>query len=190
MAEIDVRPKLERSNRPLWPWLLALAAAMVLIIALPRKARNGDENADRVAFNNTSENAAYASYTGNMRTARFDEINHPLIEVRAQGATTVYHMSEDDLFAERSADFKAGSAAALQQLAASIERRFPGRSLGIFTETPSRENGKLKGRRANALRDWLKEQGIDNSITIGELRPAPAGVLGKPGNGSLQVIVE
>ena len=91
------------------------------------------------------------------------EIAAPGIQVRQGGGTTAYSIPADVLFDFDKSDVRADAESALEQVSASIAKRFPNARLQISGHTDSKGgdayNQALSERRAASVADWLAAKG-------------------------------
>jgi outer membrane protein OmpA-like peptidoglycan-associated protein len=175
MAEIDVQPKKKGSGSFL-PWLLGILAVIVLCIFLFRKKDTNDTaDRDRANYNNTSTNAAaaggWSAIDWNAPSTNYEEVTNHDIEVRSKDNYAVYGLGENVLFDKDAATLKSGAENNLQQIVASINKRYSGGDVGVFgfTDATGSEghNQELSQQRAETVRSWLVKHGLDEShVTI------------------------
>ena len=108
------------------------------------------------------------------------EIQAPGIQVRQGGGTTAYSIPADVLFDFDASDIRADAESALEQISASIAKRFPSARLQISGHTDAKGadayNQALSERRAASVADWLAAKGnvAPSRMTcsgLGETRP-------------------
>jgi len=168
MAEINVQPK-ERSGGSFLPWLLAIIGVIILSIFLFRNKGTRD-TADTTSYNNTSSNAAAAGgwspIDWNAPSAHYDEVTNEDIDVRSGANYAVYSLDENVLFDKDAATLKPGAERKLVQIVTSINKRYPGGDVAVFGSTGASDseshNEKLSKQKAEAVRSWLEQNGIDH----------------------------
>jgi outer membrane protein OmpA-like peptidoglycan-associated protein len=185
MANLDVQPKKRTS---FLPWLLLGLGLVALIFFLTRN-RNGETkdvvSADTTKYTNTSTNAAAADLgwnelDWNIPTAHYPEVTNKAIEVRSNDRYAIYGLGENVLFDSDQATLKSGAEKDLKEIAASINQRYKDGEVRVYGYADSKgdatHNQSLSEQRANAVRDWLSQHGIDNNrISVagkGENEPA------------------
>jgi outer membrane protein OmpA-like peptidoglycan-associated protein len=170
MAELDVQPK--RSN-PWWLWLLLLLVAIIVLFFL-LKGCNSKTTA--VAVTQLEWNAV------DMNTAKAvdADVTDPGIEVRGNDRYRIYSLGENILFATDQAVLQGEAGDKLKQIVASLNKNFPGASIGVYGSTDSTGtaglNKALGAERAAAVKDWLtKTGGLDSTKvsihSLGESKP-------------------
>jgi len=187
MANLDVQPK-KRSS--ILPWLLLGLGLIALIFFLTRNKDNRDDRANTVAgadstsYTSTSTNAAAANdwndVNWNAPRASYDEVSNRDIDVRSGDNYAIYGLGENVLFDTDKATLKKGAEDNLKQIAASINKRYNGGEVRVFGYTDAQgntaSNKELSQQRADAVRNWLSQNGVDaNRISVharGEDNPA------------------
>lgn len=177
MAELDVQPK--RSN-PWWIWLLLGIIALAIILFLVRGCNNnktttastdststmksGDTSKQSAATGTAKPVAAattpnFDSVNQNAPKSSFGELTDPAIGVRGTNKYTIYTLGENVLFATDKSSLQPTATKALQQIAASLKKRFTGATVGVYGNTDSTgstgHNKQLGAERANAVKNWL-----------------------------------
>jgi outer membrane protein OmpA-like peptidoglycan-associated protein len=170
MAELDVQPK--RSN-PWWLWLLLLLVAIIVLFFL-LKGFNSKTTA--VAVTQPEWNAVDMNST----KAVDADVTDPGIEVRGNDRYRIYSLGENILFATDQPVLQGEAGEKLKQIVASLNKNFPGASIGVYGSTDSTGtaglNKTLGAERATAVKDWLtKTGGLDSTKvsihSLGESKP-------------------
>jgi len=111
---------------------------------------------------------------------KFDEVNTPGVTVRGDSTYSVYSVDETVLFDTDKADIKPSAAAALQQITASIGKRYATQQVRVMGFADSRGdksyNRELSEKRAEAVKSYLVDNGkIDGARVsvepMGETQP-------------------
>jgi outer membrane protein OmpA-like peptidoglycan-associated protein len=185
MAEIEVQPKKKSS---ILPWVLLALGLIALIYFL---TRNGKEDGAATAatttdtLNNASGNAAmntdgWADVDFNAPRVNYDEITNRDIDVRGNNSYGIYGIGENILFDENKATLRAGAEQNLQQITASISKRYNSGNIRVYGYTDAQGsagyNKELAEQRAEAVRNWLVQHGniAENQISLhpaGEANP-------------------
>lgn len=184
MAELNVQPKKKRS---ILPWILLLLGIAALIWYLMR--RNNDTqtaSTPTTVTTDTGQNnigaATAADWNGidiNAPAVRYEEITNPEITVRGHAGYSIYGIGENILFDENQATIRPDAAANLQQILGSVDKRYKGGAVRVYGYTDAQGsagyNKELAQQRAEAVRTWLQNNGIDagriSVNAIGEGRP-------------------
>jgi outer membrane protein OmpA-like peptidoglycan-associated protein len=208
MAELDVQPK--RSN-PWWIWLLIAIIALAVLFFL-FKGCNSKDTTTVVSDSTTTTTTSDSSTTQNIAAtapdwnnvdfdapkASYDEVNDPEIVVSGNDKYTIYTLGENILFATDKNTLQANAESKLKTIVASLNKRFKGAQVGVFGSTDSTgdagENKQLGADRAEAVKNWLTENGIDavkvSVHSLGESKPvatnATAG--GRKQNRNVQIV--
>ncbi|UYZ58692.1 OmpA family protein [Hymenobacter latericus] len=112
---------------------------------------------------------------------RYEEVTLPDVEVRGNDRYSVYSVDEKVFFDTDKAELKPSAKNALEQISASIGKRFGGKDVRIMGFTDSRGdknyNKELSAQRAEAVKNWLVKNGkVDASRVslepMGEAAPA------------------
>jgi outer membrane protein OmpA-like peptidoglycan-associated protein len=184
MAEINVQPKKKSSNSFL-PWLLLLLGVVALIWFLTRdKSDNSNSVTTTEEKNSTSTNTAnspsgWDAIDFNAPKASYDEITNKDIEVRGNENYGIYGLGENILFNTDQSSLKVDAADHLKQIVASINKRYTNSEVRVYGYTDAQgsenHNDQLAQQRAETVRKWLSENGINpGSISvhaIGEQNP-------------------
>jgi outer membrane protein OmpA-like peptidoglycan-associated protein len=148
-------------------WIVGLILLGMIVFILVRKA---DEISDTRVRNQFSLNTIGAVEPGgwesidrNAALVRYPEIVNLDIEVRADEQFAVYAMDRNVLFEKGQSAFREGTEESLVQVLRSIRQRFDGGRMLISgtADEDDPDNRTLALARANALRHWLTEQGLD-----------------------------
>ena len=187
MAELNVQPK---SGRPWWLWLLLALIALALIFFLFRSCnRTNDADTVPVATDSTGTTAAadgtttddgWGTVDFNAPAATYDEITDTDIMVRGNDDYAIYSVDETILFGTDQSAVQSQAAQKLEQIAASMGKRFNGGQVRIYGYTDAQGsasyNKELAEQRAAAVQSWLVQNGniTAENITlhpVGESRP-------------------
>lgn len=206
MAELNVQPK--RSNSG-WIWLLLALLALGILFFLIKGCNNtsvttgtGDstvtthtDNANVLA---TTE-PDWGSVDFNAPESSYDEVTDKDISVRGNDAYTIYTLGENVLFSTDQNALQESATAKLEQITASLNKRFKGASIGIYGSTDSTgtagHNKQLGAERAEAVKSWIiKNADIpENKISVhslGESKPVSdnATASGRKQNRNVQIV--
>lgn len=171
MADIDVQVKKKSS---ILPWLLLAAGIAALIWFL---TRNNDKDEvvttteNNTTLNSTTNNAAAANdgwdIDWNAPAVTYNEITGGDIEVRGNDNYAIYGMEESVLFDTDQATLRSSAADKLKQVAASIQQRYDDGQVRIYGYTDAEgsagHNKELSKQRAEAVKNWLTQNGIEAS---------------------------
>ncbi len=185
MAEIEVQPKKKSS---ILPWLLLGLGLIALIYFLTRNGKDDVATAAAATtdtMSNATGNAAmnndgWADVDFNAPRVSYDEITNRDIDVRGNNSYGIYGIGENILFDENKATIRAGAEQNLQQITASIGKRYNSGNIRVYGYTDAQGsagyNKELAEQRAEAVRNWMVQQGniAENQITVhpvGEANP-------------------
>ena len=176
MAELHVQPKKQSS----WlPWLIGALILIALLVFLLRSCNKTDAVAG-TATDSANKGGAVATTTPastttpdwadvdkNAPAANYNEITGKDISVRGNDNYGIYSLGENILFETGKSTIRTDAAQNLQQLAASIKKRFNGGDLRVYGYTDSvgtaGSNKELAQQRAEAVKSWLATNaGIDS----------------------------
>lgn len=201
MADLDVQPKKKGS---ILPWILLGLGIIALLFFLARGCNN-DNTIDGVTSDSTtaatpdasSDNMSATTPTDagsdwndvdfNSPSMAYDEITNKDINVRGNDKYAIYGLGENILFDEGKATIKNQAAQNLKQIAASIEKRHTGGNVRIYGHTDATgsagTNKELAGQRAEAVRNWLVQNGAiaDTRVSlhpVGESQPLGSNATG------------
>ncbi|HEX8313485.1 MAG TPA: OmpA family protein [Flavisolibacter sp.] len=189
MAELHVQPKKKTS---FLPWLLLLLGVAALIWFL---TRNKDQ--DRTAENATTTAAPATNTTTNTSTSNnmaradwgdvdfnapavnYEEVTNRDINVRGNENYGIYGVGENVLFDEGKATIRSDAEANLKQIVGSIGKRYNAGQIRVYGFTDAQgsagANKELAQQRADAVKNWLQNNGIDGGRismnAIGEAQP-------------------
>ena len=111
---------------------------------------------------------------------KYDEILLPNIKVHGNDSTSMFSINDNVLFGFDKSELRDSGKQALDQIAASIKKRYPNGAIGIYGYTDSigtkNYNKELSQERANAVKTYLQKQtNIDmsriNTYARGESNP-------------------
>ncbi len=174
MADLHVQPKKQSS----WlPWLIGAVILLALLVFLLRSCNKTDAvstNTDSTATGGSVATTTPAGTTTpdwsdvdrNAPAANYDEITNKDISVRGNDNYGIYSLGENILFETDKSIIRTDAEKNLQQLAASIKKRFAGGDLRVYGYTDSvgsaGYNKELAQQRAEAVKSWLATNaGID-----------------------------
>ena len=176
MADLHVQPKKQSS----WlPWLIGALILIALLVFLLRSCNKtdavGGTNTDSSATGGavatttpaTTKTPDWADLDKNAPSANYDEITDKDISVRGNDNYGIYSLGENILFETGKSTIRTDAEQNLQQLAASIKKRFNGGDLRVYGYTDSvgtaGYNKDLAQQRAEAVKSWLATNaGIDS----------------------------
>ena len=189
MADLHVQPKKQSS----WlPWLIGALVLIALLVFLLRSCNKTDAvgsttndssatgGAVATTTPSTTKTPDWADLDRNAPNANYDEITNKDISVKGNDNYGIYSLGENILFETGKSTIRTDAAQNLQQLAASIKKRFAGGDLRVYGYTDSvgtaGSNKELAQQRAEAVKSWLATNaGIDSgniSINaVGESAP-------------------
>lgn len=184
MAEIEVQPKKKSS---LLPWLLLGLGLIALLFFLFRDRGTNEPETAAAATSDTLSSAGgnaamgtgtdgWADVDFNAPTVRYNEVTNSDIEVRGNDQYGIYGIGEDILFDTDQATIRQGAEANLKQIAGSIGQRYGGGNIRVYGYTDAQGsagyNKELAEQRAEAVRNWLVQQG---GVTEGNVSVHPVG---------------
>jgi len=169
MAHLEVKPK---SRTPWWLWLLLGIIVLAILFFLFRRNDNDTNLVGSTDSTSTETDAgnALAATEPDWNTVDFNspassdpDITDKDISVRGNEQYTIYSLGENILFATDQKAVQGRAEAKLKQIAASLNKRFPGATIGVFGNTDSTgtagHNKQLGAERAAAVKDWLVNSG-------------------------------
>lgn len=193
MAELNVEPK---QNKPWWLWLLLAILALLAIVFLLRGCddendvdRDMDTDTTTATTAATTAGATTGGTTGAMDTNRraaadddwndidrnapvatYKEITDKDVTVRGNDDYAIYSVDETILFGTDSKEIRAEAAPKLKQVAQSLNQRYNDGQIRVYGYTDSRAsknyNEKLAEERAEAVRNWLTQNGNISAARI------------------------
>ena len=182
MAELNVQPK-KKTN--ILAWILLLAGIAALIWWLTRDKKEDvatTPTTDTMTTQPTVNNTASTDWNGidfNAPSVNYNEITDKNINVRGNNSYGIYGLGENILFDEGKSTLRTDAEANLKQITASISKRYNGGEVRVYGYTDSTgstgANQELAQQRADAVKGWLQNNGVDASRisvnAIGEARP-------------------
>lgn len=161
MAELEVQPK----KKSPFLWILVLLAIVALFFFLLRgcgkDATRGADGADSSKVIAATV-ADWDSVDFNAPTASYDEVTDKGIEIRGNKGYSIYGLGENILFATDESNIQNGAAQQLNQIAASLKKRFDGASIAVYGNTDATgsagHNIELGAARAKAVKTWLVQK--------------------------------
>lgn len=169
MAELDVQPK---KNSPWWIWLLLALVILGLIFLIRSCGKEDVADTEVVTEDSTLKIEAvtvpnWSNIDFNAPNAAYEEITDTSITVRGNDNYTIYGLGENILFSTDESKVQSGAEKQLQQIAASLKKRFNGGAVAVYGNTDSTGtagyNAELGKQRAASVKDWLvRNAGISN----------------------------
>ncbi|MFA6247446.1 MAG: OmpA family protein [Mucilaginibacter sp.] len=208
MAQLDVQPK-RKSSVFIWIIfaILAIAAAVLLYKGCNRSAPLRVDSTDTVKKDSVKADSNvivttqpdWNSIDFNIPKASLDEVTDSAIIVRGNDKYTIYSLGENILFPANQSTLQSTAAEKLHQVAASLIKRYKTSEIAIYGHAdsvgPTGENKALSANRANAVRDWMVNEGhIDAAkITVhslGEQKPVATNATekGRAQNRSVEIV--
>jgi len=192
MAELNVQPKKKTSYLP---WILILLGVIALIWFLTRN--KDDNNRDAVSKSDTTTTTATPVTTLATGSARdtgnsdwngidfntppvdYEELTNREINVRGTTNYGIYSLEENILFDAGKSSIRPDAAAKLKQVVASVKKRYNNGEVRVYGYTDAQgstaANNQLAQQRAEAVKAWLQNNGIDAAKVsvnaIGEAKP-------------------
>jgi outer membrane protein OmpA-like peptidoglycan-associated protein len=184
MAQLDVQPK--KSN-PWWLWLLFALIAIAILLFLVRGCN--DHTGEVVTTDSTATKQVIAvtqpawdsvDFNSPALTDPDPDITDADIAISGNDRYTIYSLGENILFTTDQNALQGSAGAKLKQIAASINRRYKGASIGVYGSADSTgtagHNKQLGADRAGAVKNWLvSDGGIDAANisihSLGESQP-------------------
>lgn len=207
MAEIDVKPK---SKTPWWLWLILLLIVLGILYyflrdngAVMKSSDGADTTTTTMVDSSSSTTVATTTPWDNVNfdapKASYDEITDTSISVRGGDKYTIYSLGENVLFPTDKSELQGSAGKQLQQVVASLQKRFKGAEIGVYGHTDSKgdqeHNKDLGAQRAEAVRAWLVSKGkIDESKvsvhSFGETQPVASNTTaqGRQQNRSVEIV--
>ena len=215
MAQLDVQPK--KQPNLWWLWLLLALAAIAILIYLLRGCNNktaSDTVSDTTTTRNTVVDTTSSTPAGqaiaatepdwnsidfNASASSDSDITDKDISVRGNDRYTIYTLGENILFATGQNTLQGTASQKLKQVAASLNKRYKGASIGVFGNTDSTgdasKNKELGAERAQAVKSWLISSGGVESDkvsvrTYGESKPVASNATesGRKQNRNVQIV--
>lgn len=194
MAELNVQPK--KTNPILWIILALIALALLFFLIRGTKHNTVTDTAGKDTVAKTV--ARWDQVDFNSPATSYNEVTDKGITIRGNGRYAIYAIGENILFAKDQSTIYPNAEKQLQQITASLKKRFDGASLAIYGSTDATgtaaHNQKLGADRAKAVRNWLIEHGIsEDKITVqskGESDPVASNTTakGKQLNRSVEIV--
>lgn len=208
MAQLDVQPKRKSS---IFIWIifaiLAIATAILLYRGCNRSEPLRVAITDSLAKDSLKADSNVIVTTRpdwnaidfNIPKASLDEVTDSAIIVKGNDKYTIYSLGENVLFPANQSTLQSTAAEKLHQVAASVLKRYKTSEIAIYGHTDSvgsaSENKALGTSRANAVRDWMVNEGhIDGAkITVhslGEQKPVATNATekGRAQNRSVEIV--
>jgi outer membrane protein OmpA-like peptidoglycan-associated protein len=161
MAEIDVQPK---KKSPVL-WIIGLIIILALLFFLLRGCNDSDNKQSNKS--DTTEVVAttvtdWDSIDFNSPNASYEEVTDRGIQVRGNDKYSIYSLGENILFDTDQSTIQSSGEQQLQQISASLKKRFDGASIAVYGHTDSigtaGHNAELGAQRAEAVKNWLVEK--------------------------------
>jgi outer membrane protein OmpA-like peptidoglycan-associated protein len=187
MAHLEVKPK--KGSNSWWIWLLLILIILGVLFYLFKDRLNlGSQAPPRQDSTSMTTDTANASTQGlasngpNWKKVNFNspkstdaDIHDKDIQVSGNKDYTMYSLGENVLFAKDQDTIQPSASQKLQQVSASLNKRFKGASIGVFGSTDSTgtasHNKQLGAQRAAAVKDWLVKNGgiAENDVSVQSL---------------------
>ncbi len=163
MAELEVQPK---KKSPII-WILLIIAILTLLFFLLR----GCNNSGWTTANNGTDStgvlattvADWDSVDFSAPAASYNEVTDKGIEILGNDKYTIYGLGENILFATDQSSIRGSADQQLDQISASLKKRFDGASIAVYGSTDATgtagHNKELGAQRAEAVKAWLVEKG-------------------------------
>lgn len=162
MAELEVQPK---KKSPII-WIIAIIAILALLFFLLRGCVNdGNHVADGADSGKVIATtvADWDAIDFNAPAASYEEVTDKVIEVRGNEKYSIYGLGEHILFASDQSSIQSSAEQQLDQIAASLKKRFNGASIAVYGNTDSTgsagHNQELGAARAESVKTWLVQKG-------------------------------
>jgi len=197
MAELNVQPK--KKSPILWI-ILALIALAILFFLIRRNSETKTSTISDTTVQDTIAKtvADWDQVDFNAPGTSYDEVTDKGVIIRSAKGYAIYGIGENILFAKDESSIQSTADAQLQQIAASLKKRFDGASLGIYGNTDSTgtatHNKKLGAERADAVKNWLVKNGFSEDLisihSKGENSPVATNATekGKELNRSVEIV--
>lgn len=208
MANLDVQPK-RKSSVFIWIIfaIIAIATAVLLYKGCNRTAPLKIATNDTTATDTNKTDSTVIVTTQpdwnaidfNIPKASLDEVTDTAIIVRANDKYTIYSLGENVLFAPDKSVLQPAAAAKLEQIAASLNKRYKMAAIAIYGHTDSvgnfNDNKALGTDRATAVKTWLQTKGgvLPDKISVhslGEKKPLATNstAKGRAQNRSVEIV--
>lgn len=202
MAQLDVQPK---KSGPWWIWLLVAIIAIVILLLL-LKGCNDKSSTTVVTTDSTATNSEVVAVTKpdwssvdfNAPVFADPDITDKDIIVTGNDKYTIYTLGENILFGTDKHNLQGSAGTKLQQISASLSKRFNSASIGVYGNADSTgtsdHNADLGAWRAVAVKNWLVANGIDSTKislhTFGESKPVATNetATGRQQNRNVQIV--
>jgi outer membrane protein OmpA-like peptidoglycan-associated protein len=178
MADLNVQPKKKSS---ILPWILLALVLLGLILLLSRSC-NKDRDVTPAPVTDTTTttttttpvttttdtmaNTAWNDVDFNAPAVQYEEISNKDIAVRGNDRYGIYGLGENILFDEGKSTIRPDAEKSLQQVTASIQKRYANGPVRIYGFTDATggagANQQLSAQRTEAVRNWLTQNGISN----------------------------
>jgi outer membrane protein OmpA-like peptidoglycan-associated protein len=208
MAQLDVQPKRKSS---LFIWIifgvLAIGAAVLFYRGCNKSAPLRVDSTDTVKRDSakTDSNVIVTTQPDwnaidfNIPKTSLDEVTDTAIIVKGNAQYTIYSMGENILFPANKSTLQPAAAEKLHQVAASMLKRYKTAEIAIYGHTDSvgaaSDNKALGTERANAVRDWMVNEGhLDagriSIHSLGEKQPVTTNATekGRAQNRSVEIV--
>ncbi|MBE7169460.1 MAG: OmpA family protein [Williamsia sp.] len=179
MAHTEAQPNIQPTHW--WTWLLLVIALILLTLFLAKGC--GPYRNDHVVTTRNSEasqDSGWNAISFNGPLFKYDEITDSSINVSGGEGYAVYSVDENVLFDSDKSSIRQEAQANLEQLAGSLNKRFPQGQIRIYGHTDAQGtagyNRELAEQRAASVRNWLvthghMEQGSISLHPVGEAQP-------------------
>ncbi len=161
MAELEVQPK---KKSPII-WILVIIAILALLFLLVRGCSNNSTTATDGADSSkviATTVADWDSIDFDAPAASYEEVTDKGIQVRGNEKYSIYGLGENILFATDQSSIQNSAQQQLNQIAASLKKRFDGASIAVYGNTDATgsagHNRELGKARAESVKNWLVEK--------------------------------
>ncbi|TDO24656.1 OmpA family protein [Pedobacter duraquae] len=197
MAELDVQPK--KKNPIVWIILVLIALALLFFLMRGCNESKTTGLADTTTRDTLAKTVVdWNQVDFNTPDTTYEEVTDTGIVIRSTSKYTIYGIGENILFAKDQSEIQRAADVQLQQIAASLKKRFNGASLAVYGNTDAtgtaEHNKKLGASRAEVVKDWLIQNGFSaDLITVqskGESDPVATNATekGKKLNRSVEIV--
>lgn len=183
MAELNVEPK-KKSSSLIWIIIAIIIILLILFFIFKGCNNNGDKavnNKDTTTSMNAPAKADTTANTSNVLAATegweginynapkatYSEMNNKNVEVQENDQYAIYSLGQDILFDVNKSTIRKGADKNLDDIAASIKKRYDNKKIrinGFADSTGSKDyNKQLSEERAAAVKAVLVKDGIDSS---------------------------
>ncbi|MET3980102.1 outer membrane protein OmpA-like peptidoglycan-associated protein [Mucilaginibacter sp. UYP25] len=208
MAQLDVQPKRKGS---VFIWIIfaiiAIATAVLLYRGCNKSAPIKMDTSDTTQTDSAKSDSNVIVTTQpnwnaidfDIPRSKYDEVTDTAIIVKGNDKYTIYSLGENILFAADESTLQPSAESKLEQIAASLARRYKTAEIAVYGHTDSTgtagANKQLGEDRANAVKDWLSTKAdiVPDKISIhslGEQKPLATNATekGRAQNRSVEIV--